>query len=274
MIRLRPLLLTTIAMIAFAGNSLLCRVALRDTGIDAASFTSVRLIAGALMLWLILALRGNRRPLAAGSWPSALALFGYAAAFSFAYGGLSAAMGALLLFGAVQATMIGIGIWRGNRPGAIQWAGFVVAFAGLIGLLLPGLSAPPVASALLMIVAGIAWGVYSLRAKGAGEPTAVTTGNFIRSVPLALVLSLVMLSQVQVDAPGLIYAVASGAVTSGMGYAIWYMALPLLQATSAATVQLSVPVIAAVGGVLLLGEPLTLRLLHTNDTWGYTRPCG
>lgn len=213
------------------------------------------------MLWLILALRGNRRPLAAGSWPSALALFGYAAAFSFAYGGLSAAVGALLLFGAVQATMIGIGIWRGNRPGAIQWAGFVVAFAGLIGLLLPGLSAPPVASALLMIVAGIAWGVYSLRAKGAGEPTAVTTGNFIRSVPLALALSLVMLSQVQVDAPGLIYAVASGAVTSGMGYAIWYMALPLLQATSAATVQLSVPVIAAVGGVLLLGEPLTLRLV-------------
>lgn len=261
MIRLRPLLLTTIAMIAFAGNSLLCRAALRDTGIDAASFTSVRLIAGALMLWLILALRGNRRPLAVGSWPSALALFGYAAAFSFAYGGLSAAMGALLLFGAVQATMIGIGIWRGNRPGAIQWAGFVVAFAGLIGLLLPGLSAPPVASALLMIVAGIAWGVYSLRAKGAGEPTAVTTGNFIRSVPLALALSLVMLSQVQVDAPGLIYAVASGAVTSGMGYAIWYMALPLLQATSAATVQLSVPVIAAVGGVLLLGEPLTLRLV-------------
>lgn len=261
MIRLRPLLLTTIAMIAFAGNSLLCRAALRDTGIDAASFTSVRLIAGALMLWLILALRGNRRPLAAGSWPSALALFGYAAAFSFAYGGLSAAMGALLLFGAVQATMIGIGIWRGNRPGAIQWAGFVVAFAGLIGLLLPGLSAPPVASALLMIVAGIAWGVYSLRAKGAGEPTAVTTGNFIRSVPLALALSLVMLSQVQVDAPGLIYAVASGAVTSGMGYAIWYMALPLLQATSAATVQLSVPVIAALGGVLLLGEPLTLRLV-------------
>lgn len=261
MIRLRPLLLTTIAMIAFAGNSLLCRAALRDTGIDAASFTSVRLVAGALMLWLILALRGNRRPLAVGSWPSALALFGYAAAFSFAYGGLSAAMGALLLFGAVQATMIGIGIWRGNRPGAIQWAGFVVAFAGLIGLLLPGLSAPPVASALLMIVAGIAWGVYSLRAKGAGEPTAVTTGNFIRSVPLALALSLVMLSQVQVDAPGLIYAVASGAVTSGMGYAIWYMALPLLQATSAATVQLSVPVIAAVGGVLLLGEPLTLRLV-------------
>ncbi|MGB1950463.1 MAG: DMT family transporter [Marinobacter sp.] len=248
-------------MIAFAGNSLLCRAALRDTDIDAATFTSVRLVAGALTLWLIVVLRGGRQPLASGSWGSALALFGYAAAFSFAYGGLSAAMGALLLFGAVQATMIGIGIWRGNRPGVKQWGGFMVAFAGLIGLLLPGLSAPPVGSALLMITAGMAWGVYSLRAKGAGEPTAVTTGNFIRAVPLALVLSLVMLTRAQVDAPGLIYAVASGAVTSGMGYAIWYMALPLLQATSAATVQLSVPVIAAIGGVLILGEPLTVRLV-------------
>lgn len=261
MIRLRTLLLTTVAMIAFAGNSLLCRAALRDTDIDAATFTSVRLVAGALTLWLIVVLRGGRQPLASGSWGSALALFGYAAAFSFAYGGLSAAMGALLLFGAVQATMIGIGIWRGNRPGVKQWGGFMVAFAGLIGLLLPGLSAPPVGSALLMITAGMAWGVYSLRAKGAGEPTAVTTGNFIRAVPLALVLSLVMLTRAQVDAPGLIYAVASGAVTSGMGYAIWYMALPLLQATSAATVQLSVPVIAAIGGVLILGEPLTVRLV-------------
>lgn len=261
MIRFRALLLTTVAMIAFAGNSLLCRAALRDTDIDAATFTSVRLVAGALTLWLIVVLRGSRQPLAFGSWGSALALFGYAAAFSFAYGGLSAAMGALLLFGAVQATMIGIGIWRGNRPGTMQWGGFMVAFAGLIGLLLPGLSAPPVGSALLMITAGMAWGVYSLRARGVGEPTAVTTGNFIRAVPLALVLSLVMLTRAQVDAPGLIYAVASGAVTSGMGYAIWYMALPLLQATSAATVQLSVPVIAAIGGVLLLGEPLTLRLV-------------
>lgn len=257
----RVVLLTTVAMVAFAGNSLLCRAALRDTDIDAASFTSVRLVSGALTLWLLLALRGNRKPLASGSWGSAVALFAYAAAFSFAYGGLSAAMGALLLFGAVQATMIGIGIWRGDRPGVLQWSGFVVAFSGLVGLLLPGLSAPPVSSALLMILAGMAWGVYSLRAKGAGEPTAVTTGNFIRSVPLALLLSVVMLNQAETDTAGLVYAVLSGALASGMGYAIWYMALPLLQATSAATVQLSVPVIAAVGGVLLLGEPLTLRLM-------------
>lgn len=257
---LRTLLLTTVAMTAFAGNSLLCRAALRDTDIDAATFTSVRLVSGALMLWLILSLRGNRVPLKQGSWGSALALFAYAAAFSYAYGGLSAAMGALLLFGAVQATMISIGIVRGDRPRLWQWLGFVLAFAGLVGLLLPGLTAPPLFSSLLMISAGIAWGIYSLRAKGAGEPTAVTTGNFIRAVPMALALSLIMMAGARVDMAGMGYAIASGAIASGMGYAVWYMALPLLQATTAATVQLSVPVIAAVGGVLLLSEPLTLRL--------------
>lgn len=261
MLPVRTLLLTTLAMTAFAGNSLLCRAALRDTDIDAATFTSVRLVSGALMLWLVLSLRGNRAPLKKGSWGSALALFAYAGAFSYAYGGLSAAMGALLLFGAVQATMISIGIVRGDRPHLLQWMGFVVAFTGLVGLLLPGLTAPPLFSSLLMIGAGIAWGVYSLRAKGAGEPTAVTTGNFIRAVPMALVLSLVMVTSATVDMAGMAYAIASGAIASGLGYAIWYMALPLLQATSAATVQLSVPVIAAVGGVLLLGEPLTLRLV-------------
>lgn len=257
----RTLLLTTVAMTAFAGNSLLCRVALRDTGIDAATFTSVRLVSGALMLWLLLSLHGNRAPVKQGSWGSALALFVYAGAFSYAYGGLSAAMGALLLFGAVQATMISIGIVRGNRPQFWQWTGFVVAFSGLVGLLLPGLTAPPLFSSVLMISAGIAWGIYSLRAKGAGEPTAVTTGNFIRAVPMALVLSLVMMSDASIDMAGMGYAIASGAVASGMGYAVWYMALPLLQATTAATVQLSVPVIAAVGGVLVLSEPLTLRLV-------------
>jgi len=259
--QLRTLLLTTVAMTAFAGNSLLCRAALRDTEIDAATFTSVRLVSGALMLWLLVSLRGNRAPLKRGSWGSALALFTYAGAFSYAYGGLSAAMGALLLFGAVQATMIGIGVVRGNRPHLLQWAGFVVAFSGLVGLLLPGLTAPPLLSSLLMIAAGIAWGIYSLRAKGAGEPTAVTTGNFIRAVPMALMLSLIMMTSARIDMAGMGYAVASGAFASGMGYAVWYMALPLLQATTAATVQLSVPVIAAVGGILLLSEPLTLRLL-------------
>lgn len=257
---LRVIVLTSVAMVAFAGNSLLCRAALRETDIDAASFTSIRLMSGALMLWLLVRLR-NRQPAGQGSWLSALALFGYAGAFSYAYLGLSAAMGALLLFGAVQATMISHGLWRGERLRGVQWFGFVVAFGGLIGLLLPGLSAPPLANSALMLAAGVAWGVYSLRGKGAGDPTQVTAGNFARAVPFTLVLSLLMLGGTSFDAAGAGYAVASGALASALGYAIWYMALPLLKAASAATIQLSVPVIAALGGVVFLSEALTLRLV-------------
>ncbi|WP_152205962.1 DMT family transporter [Marinobacter changyiensis] len=247
-------------MIAFAGNSLLCRVALRETDIDAASFTSIRLVSGALTLWLLVQLR-NGKALGRGSWWSALALFTYAAAFSYAYLGLSAAMGALLLFGAVQATMISYGLIRGERMRLLQWLGFVLAFAGLVGLLLPGLTAPPLLNSGLMLSAGMAWGIYSLRGKGAGDPTRVTAGNFVRAVPFALVLSVLMAANVSVDVPGAGYAIASGAIASGMGYAVWYMALPLLKATSAATIQLSVPVLAAVGGVVLLSEPLSWRLV-------------
>lgn len=257
---LRSLLLTALAMLAFAGNSLLCRLALKHTAIDAASFTTVRLVSGALVLWLIVHLRGGDR-VGAGNWPSATALFAYAGAFSFAYVSLPAASGALLLFGAVQATMIGVGLWRGERLLALQVLGMLLALAGLIGLLLPGLSAPPLGSALLMIGAGVAWGVYSLRGKGAGDPIRVTAGNFLRAAPIAGALSLVTLSTAAWDAAGLLYALASGAVTSGIGYAIWYTALPALKATSAASVQLSVPVIAALGAIVLLGEPLTLRLV-------------
>lgn len=257
---IRTVALTSVAMIAFAGNSLLCRVALRETDIDAASFTSIRLVSGALMLWLLVQLR-NGNAVGRGSWGSALALFTYAAAFSFAYLGLSAAMGALLLFGAVQATMISHGLVMGERMRRLQWVGLVLAFAGLIGLLLPGLSAPPLLSSGLMLSAGVAWGVYSLRGKGAGDPTRVTAGNFARAVPFTLVLSVLMAGNVNLDASGTGYAIVSGALASGMGYAIWYMALPLLKATSAATIQLSVPVLAAVGGVLLLSEPLSWRLV-------------
>lgn len=257
---IRTVALTSVAMIAFAGNSLLCRVALRETDIDAASFTSIRLVSGALTLWLLVELR-NGKAVGRGSWGSALALFTYAAAFSFAYLGLSAAMGALLLFGAVQATMISHGLIMGERMRRLQWVGFVLAFAGLIGLLLPGLTAPPLLSSGLMLSAGVAWGVYSLRGKGAGDPTRVTAGNFARAVPFALVLSVVMAGNVSLDVPGAGYAIASGAIASGMGYAVWYMALPLLKATSAATIQLSVPVLAAVGGVVLLSEPLSWRLV-------------
>lgn len=258
---LRAFCLTTLAMIAFAGNSLLCRAALRDTDIDAATFTSIRLVSGALVLWLLVVLRRLGPVSAGGSWLSGLALFVYAAAFSFAYLGLATAMGALLLFGSVQVAMITLGYWRGDRLRPLQWLGFGVAFAGLVGLLLPGLSAPPLLSSVLMLSAGIAWGVYSLRGKGAGDPTRATAGNFLRSVPFTLVLSVLMLGRFQLDSAGVVYAVASGAVTSGLGYAIWYMAVPALKAATAATVQLTVPVIAAIGGILLLSEPLTLRLV-------------
>lgn len=253
-------LFTALAMIAFAGNSLLCRLALAHTGIDAASFTSIRLLSGALVLWLIVSCQ--RKPVSgAGSWASALALFAYAACFSFAYVSLTAATGALLLFGAVQTTMIGVGLWRGERLRARQWAGLLLAVAGLLGLLLPGLSAPPLPAAALMLAAGLAWGVYSLRGRGASDPTLVTAGNFLRAVPFAVALSAALFARHSLDSAGIVFAIASGALASGVGYAVWYTALRGLNATTAATVQLSVPVIAAFGGIAFLGEALTLRLL-------------
>lgn len=263
----QALSLTVMAMTAFAGNSLLCRAALNQTDIDAASFTTIRLISGALVLWLIVTLRARRladqrvsQATVQGSWFSALALFAYAAGFSYAYISLAAGTGALLLFGAVQVTMIGYGIYCGERLRGIQLVGLLMAFGGLTGLMLPGLEAPPLVGSLLMLGAGVAWGIYSLRGRGAGDATAVTTGNFLRSVPFALLLSALMYPYWSLDIAGVGYAIASGALASGVGYAIWYTALPLLKSTTAATVQLSVPVIAAVGGVILLSEPLTLRM--------------
>ena len=257
----RIILLTTLAMFAFAGNSLLCRAALKHTAIDAASFTTIRLISGAIMLGLIVAMRRGTF-VGRGNWLSAFALFAYADGFSFAYVSLSAATGALLLFGAVQATMIGHGIWAGERLQRMQLVGLMLALAGLVGLLLPGLSAPPVIGSLLMLGAGVAWGVYSLRGKKiGGDPTRVTAGNFLRAVPIAAALSVLMLDRIALDSAGFGYAVASGALASGIGYAIWYTALPALKAAKAATVQLSVPVITALGGIICLGESLTLRLV-------------
>ena len=264
MTRTRSLLLTACAMLAFAGNSLLCRLALRHTGIDAASFTSVRLVAGALVLWLLLRWRGGSPAGGRGSWISAAALCGYAAGFSWAYVHLSAATGALLLFGAVQATMLGYGLWAGERLRPLQWAGVLMTLAGLLALLLPGLAAPPLASAALMLGAGVAWGVYSLRGKGAGDPLAVSAGNFARAVPLALALAAASYAHLSLDTAGLLYAVASGALASGMGYAIWYTALPTLSSTAAASVQLSVPVLAALGGIAFLGESASLHLVLTS----------
>ena len=260
MSRTPTLLLAVLALLAFAGNSLLCRLALKLTGIDPASLTSVRIPSGALTLWLITRSR-SRSASGAGNWPSALALFVYAAAFSYAYVSLPAATGALLLFGAVQATMIGYGLWLGERLLVRQWLGLLCAFAGLAGLLLPGLAAPPALGAALMLGAGVAWGVYSLRGKAAGDPTRVTSGNFLRAAPMAALLSLLTVRWSAVDLAGLGYALASGALASGVGYAIWYSALRGLKATSAATLQLSVPVLAALGGIVFLGETVTGRLL-------------
>ncbi|MBA53025.1 MAG: EamA family transporter [Pseudomonadales bacterium] len=265
----RIFLLTALTMAAFAGNSVLCRMALKETEIDAVSFTSIRLVSGAVVLWLIVHLRqrgsrharDNRHSNEKGSWFSAAVLFGYASCFSFAYLTLSAATGALLLFGAVQATMIGYGIWSGERLGRWQWLGVALALSGTVGLFLPGLTAPPWVGALLMLGAGIAWGVYSLRGKGAVDPIGVTAGNFMRGVAFALLLSAVLLQQMKLDGWGISYAIASGAVASGLGYVLWYTVLPYLRATSAATVQLSVPVITAFGGVVLLGEAISVRLV-------------
>jgi drug/metabolite transporter (DMT)-like permease len=260
MSRTRVFVLTLFAMLAFAGNSLLCRLALKHSAIDPASFTSIRIVSGALTLWLIVRLRpGPVR--GAGSWGSAVALFVYAAAFSFSYVSLTAATGALLLFGAVQATMIGYGLWSGERLRAVQSAGLLLALGGLVGLLLPGLSAPPLHGSVLMIAAGVAWGVYTLRARGSGDPLQVTAGNFMRAVVPAIVLSLATIRWATLDASGVSYALASGAVASGVGYAVWYTALRGLKVTIAATAQLSVPVIAALGGILLLGEALSVRVV-------------
>jgi drug/metabolite transporter (DMT)-like permease len=260
MIHPRSIILTSLAMMAFAGNSLLCRVALQQTSIDAASFTTIRLLSGALMLWLIARLRSGANS-GKGNWLSALVLFVYAACFSFAYIGLAAATGALLLFGAVQVTMIGHGLWAGERLRRLQLLGLFLAFGGLVGLLLPGIAAPPLSAALLMLAAGVAWGVYSLRGKGGGDPTRVTAGNFLRAVPFAAILSILLMNGTALDRTGIGYAVLSGALASGIGYIIWYTALPRLKASTAASVQLSVPVIAALGGIVFLGEAMTLRLV-------------
>ena len=256
----RTAILAVTAMLAFAANSVLCRQALVATSIDAASFTTVRIVSGALTLFLLARVS---KTMIGGSWLSALMLFVYAAGFSFAYLSLGAATGALLLFGAVQCTMIGWGYTRGDRINVRQLAGVALAVAGLVGLLLPGASAPPLFSALLMMAAGVAWGVYSLRGSGNGVTSALgeTAGNFIRAFPLTLVVSFLFFGQMNLDPVGVAYSIASGALASGAGYAIWYMALPGLRASTAAILQLSVPVLTALGGAFLLAEPITFRVL-------------
>jgi drug/metabolite transporter (DMT)-like permease len=258
----RTALFTSLALIGFAANSLLCRMALGDGAIDAASFTAVRLASGALVL--VLLARSWRRGAARGSTISAAALFAYAAPFSYAYLRLDAGMGALILFAAVQATMIGWGIARGERPRPAVWIGLALALGGLVGLAAPGASSPDPIGTAAMTAAGIAWGVYSLRGRSApGSPLATTAANFARSVPLAaaLVAIAAAASGLSASGRGLVLAALSGAVASGLGYSLWYAALPGLTATRAAVLQLLVPVLAAGGGVGLLDERVSTRLV-------------
>lgn len=267
---MHPYLLTSFAMIAFAANSILGRMALinnNDTAsIDAASYTSIRLISGALMLAIIMLIRTrefepkNINPI------SALMLFIYAICFSFSYIKIATGTGALILFATVQLTMIIFGLLKGERPGYLSWVGILFAFTGLIYLLYPGVSAPPFVSALLMMVAGLAWGIYSLRGKGINNPLTSTAWNFIATIPLVVITLLVFHSDTHITHKGFILAILSGALASGVGYSVWYTALPFLSSTRAATVQLTVPVIAAIGGVIFLSEELSLRLVLASIT--------
>jgi drug/metabolite transporter (DMT)-like permease len=258
---LTTVFLTAVAMIAFAANSILCRMALGRGLIDAASFASVRVASGALMLALIVAPRWWRSGRPAGSWRSAAMLFGYMVCFSFAYVSLSAATGALILFGAVQVTMFVAALRAGEYFPPVSWAGLILAVGGLVYLISPGVTAPAADGALLMAVAGIAWGLYSLLGRGSGDPLQASANNFLFCVPLVLIVSLVFIGRIHATREGLLLAVASGAVASGLGYVVWYAALKGLSASQAATVQLSVPVIAAFGGVMLLSETVTARLV-------------
>lgn len=258
----RLLGLTTLAMIAFAANSVLARLALTDASIGPWEFTAIRFISGAMILALI------AKPVTykAGSWGSAAALLLYGALFSYAYIGLEAGTGALILFAAVQITMIGGGLLAGERLSALQWGGTTLAIAGLIYLLAPGISAPPLLAALMMMVAGIGWGLYSLRGRKAGDPTAQTAGNFMRVGIICLLASplvFMLLPKTDITRMGIIWALTSGIITSGLGYVIWYMALKDLTATRAGIAQLTVPVIAALGGMIFINEPLTWQFLVT-----------
>jgi drug/metabolite transporter (DMT)-like permease len=260
----RTVLLTSATMIAFASNSLLCRLALQHASIDAASFSSIRLVSGAAMLMVLARSVIGRAPQARADWLAATMLFAYAAFFSFAYLTVSASTGALILFGAVQLTMFGAGLHAGEQFASLAWLGLALALAGLIYLVSPGITAPTPLGALLMSAAGVSWGVYSLRGRGVANPLAATAGNFLRAAPMALVLSLLLHGRFHATPAGIALAITSGAVTSGIGYVIWYAALKGLSAMRAATVQLSVPPIAAFGAVPLLSEEITMRLVFSS----------
>ena len=258
----RTIILTAIALIAFAANSVLCRLALGHAAIDAASFTVIRLLSGAVVLMGIFVMSGRRGYVDdRGSWLSATMLFSYAITFSFAYVSLTTGTGALILFGAVQVTMMLGAIVSGNRPALIEWLGVLTAVGGLIYLVLPGVSAPSLSGSVLMAIAGMAWAVYSLRGRGIRSPLAYTAFNFLRTIPFVTVVLIAAVFRAELTINGIVLAIVSGALASGVGYSIWYAALTGLSATQAAVVQLLVPVLAATGGVLFMAEAVSFRLL-------------
>jgi len=257
----RTAVCTAAALVAFAGNSVLTRIALGGASIDAATFSTVRLAGGAGMLLATTALMRPGGLRLSGSWISAVILFLYAIPFSFAYTSLTAGTGALILFGFVQVTMMVAALAAGERPNGLQWIGLALALGGLIYLVSPGLKAPPLTGSLLMAMAGVMWGVYSLRGRGTRDPLQLNMSNFVRALPLAIVVSVLTRSQIAVSTKGILIALAAGAMTSGLGYVLWYTALRNLTATRAAVVQLLVPILAAVGGVVFLSEVISLRLV-------------
>lgn len=256
----RTVACAVLALIAFAANSVLCRLALRDAAVDPATFTTIRILSGAVTLMLVAWATGADRSGALGSWKPAMLLSLYAVSFAFAYVSLSAGVGALILFGSVQVTMLFAAVSQGERPHPLQWLGVVVALGGLVYLVRPGLSAPPFGGAALMSSAGVSWGFYSLSGRGAQNPLTQTTSNFARALPMVMLISMAWLPRIHFEPRGAALAIASGSVASGLGYVVWFTALRGLTAVRAAVVQLAVPILAAAGGVIVLAEPVPARL--------------
>lgn len=259
---LTTIVYTGMALVAFAANSVLGRLALGDNAIDASSFTAVRLLSGAIVLSAITRFRRNTTVSGTrGSWPGGVMLFLYAVTFSLAYVTLDTATGALILFGSVQITIILLSLISGNRLHLSEWLGVGIAFGGFVYLFLPDISTPSITGFVLMTVAGIAWGIYTIQGRGSQKPLLDTAYNFVRTVPLVILLIIATLQNTHYSTEGILLAMLSGAIASGIGYSIWYAALGGLSATQSAVVQLSVPVIAALGGVIFVSEPITLRLM-------------
>lgn len=259
---IKNITLITIALLAFAGNSVLCRLALGDQVVDAASFTSIRLLSGAIFLCALVRFKEKKSvSMKGGSWLSAISLFLYAATFSYAYISLDTGTGALILFGFVQLTMIAYTFMQGKRLAIVEWFGLFIAFSGLLVLLLPGASAPSLTGFILMAISGVAWGIYTIKGKGSETPLLDTATNFLKTLPFIILLTLITFYNSELSTRGIILAATSGAITSGLGYAIWYAVLKNITVIQAAISQLLVPIIASIAGVLFTNETITTKLL-------------